>query len=249
MRIKSYAKVNLFLKVYPKKENELLHDIFSFFQLYTKLFDWIKIKESDENEIIYLKNSKTIWIDDCIIHKLLVFLKTNFKIEKKYKIIINKKIPIGSGLGGSSSNAAAVAKYILKNERIKINNINIFVKLGSDIPFFITGFKNALVTKYGGNVKLFKNPKLRYSLYKNNFNSSTKKVYNKVESNYHSAYIQINYLYEKKIRLLENDLEKSFLLEYPIFEKYFIKLSKKFIVKLSGSGSTLILYKRKKYEK
>ena len=57
-------------------------------------------------------------------------------------LAVNKKIPMGSGLGGGSSNAAALITFI--NTFFKLNTSSTYQRsiaksLGADIPFFLTG--------------------------------------------------------------------------------------------------------------
>ena len=58
------------------------------------------------------------------------------------KITIKKKVPISSGLGGGSANAASVLKGICKLFDLNLSNDeleSIAVKIGADVPFFIKG--------------------------------------------------------------------------------------------------------------
>jgi len=63
---------------------------------------------------------------------------TDFDLE----VVVNKNIPIGAGLGGASSNAAATLlalNAIFNNPLSNESLTNIARTLGADIPFFITG--------------------------------------------------------------------------------------------------------------
>jgi len=248
MKIKSYSKVNLFLKVFKNKHVGKIHDIYSFFQIYKKIYDLVEIKESNCNSIKYLSDNKGIKIKNCIVKKTLNYLKKNFEISKKYSIVISKNIPIGSGLGGASSNSATIIKYIFKNELIKNYNISNFIQLGSDIPFFLTNYDNALVTNYGANVEKLNKPKINYKIFISDIKCETKKIYNIFDcitsnkiKNFEN---QLIYLYTGKISRLENDLQEACFLEHPTLKKHYDFFSKKNNVLISGSGSTLIIYEK-----
>ena len=51
--------------------------------------------------------------------------------KKKYKITVNKRVPVFAGLGGGTSNSAFIIKYFLKN---RVNNrlLSIFEKKNWD---------------------------------------------------------------------------------------------------------------------
>ncbi|GIT32011.1 MAG: hypothetical protein Ct9H300mP2_0900 [Candidatus Neomarinimicrobiota bacterium] len=62
-------------------------------------------------------------------------MKLGFSINPK------KRIPPGSGLGGGSSNAAAVLKGVSELYELELTDekYNLFSSLGADVPFFIKG--------------------------------------------------------------------------------------------------------------
>ncbi|MGL5630281.1 MAG: hypothetical protein ACRDCG_00730 [Mycoplasmoidaceae bacterium] len=250
MKFRSYGKINLFLKIMPKEDKKNLHDIYSFFHLYKKIYDYVFIKKSKKDSITYFRDNEMVDIKNCIINKTLKFLRENYNIRNNYSIIIIKKIPLGSGLGGGSSNASILIKYIFKKENIDVSNYNCFYKIGSDIPFFLSSWENALVTNYGKDVVKMKNPKVFFKLKINNIICDTSVVYDKFDkiknNNKKNPKKQLEYLYSGKYSLLENDLQFPCFLIYPLLKDIYNNLNKTSIVKLSGSGSTFILYKKEK---
>ena len=142
MNIKSYAKVNLFLLVKPLNKNDKLHDIKSCFALHKDLYDEITIEKIDDqnDEIIYYSENKNLTISNCLISRTLNVLRENNYIKDHYKIEVKKNIPPSSGLGGGSSNAASVVKFILKtNKKFKPDKklIELLHKISSDMIFFL----------------------------------------------------------------------------------------------------------------
>jgi 4-diphosphocytidyl-2-C-methyl-D-erythritol kinase len=145
MILKAYSKLTLSLKVYKKTKNENKHRIEGVFGLYKKIYDEITItpSTSDQDEINYFYKNKPIKITNCNVKKTLNYLRNNFNIPF-YKCMIYKNIPIGSGIGGSATDCAAVIKYVFKKNKMSINKLNvkdIALNLGSDIPFFLSGHK------------------------------------------------------------------------------------------------------------
>ena len=78
--------------------------------------------------------------EDNLIIKALALIERELEVKIEGYIELEKNIPIGAGLGGGSSDAAATLKslnYIFKSSLSldKINNMA--ASLGSDVPFFV----------------------------------------------------------------------------------------------------------------
>ena len=180
--IKSYSKINLFLKVL-KKNNKGLHNIQSSVIL-LNLHDKINLKNIKKNkdDIRFIgKFKKNINRNKNSISKSLFLLRKHNLIDKKkkYKITVAKKIPVFAGLGGGTSNAVFLIKYFLKN---KIGNklLKVFEEeIGTDFRLF---FSNHSFQK---NLKKILEFKKKYTFFfvlvYPNINSSTKEVYSKVK--------------------------------------------------------------------
>ena len=179
--IKSYSKINLFLKVL-KKTNKGLHNIQSSAML-LELHDKITLKKINKkkDDIKFIGQfKKNINKKTNTISKTLFLLRKYNLIDKKkkYKITINKKIPVFAGLGGGTSNAVFLIKYFLKN---KLNEkfIKILEKeIGSDFRLFF--FKHSFQKNLQKVLKLKKRYTLHFILVYPNINCSTKEIYSKV---------------------------------------------------------------------
>jgi len=99
--------------------------------------------------------------------------------NKRYKIVVNKRIPVFAGLGGGTGNAATIIKYFLKN-KVSSKLLKIFEnKIGSDLRlfFFSHSFQENLE-----KIKSFREKyKFYFLLVYPNIKSSTKEVYSKVK--------------------------------------------------------------------
>jgi 4-diphosphocytidyl-2-C-methyl-D-erythritol kinase len=132
MLIKAYAKINLFLHIIGKKNNGY-HEIQSIFAFCNDLFDVIEIEKSSKLEVVTL--GCDIQGQDNLVYKVCKILN-----NCHYKITINKKIPIGAGLGGGSCDAGFVLKALLPNHPEIMDNLETISSMGSDImPAFFGG--------------------------------------------------------------------------------------------------------------
>ena len=133
----SPAKINLNLKVIKFDKNLQKHKLSSQIAI-IKLHDVIEIKPSNDLSVIYRDtNKKKIFVKNDIIKKTIKYFDKKYKKKSKFNILVDKKIPIGYGIGGGSSNAASILKYLYKF--YKINPKNFFddaPELGSDVLLF-----------------------------------------------------------------------------------------------------------------
>lgn len=154
------AKLNLFLKILNKRPDGY-HNIETVFEKIS-LFDRIVIKENPRNEIIIESNSRRLPLDkNNIIYKSIVLIKEKFKINKGLFVYLDKNIPISAGLGGGSSDAAAVLKGLNKFWKLGLSKddfLDFAGFLGCDVPLFILEDSFLLGRERGD--KLFKIPKV-----------------------------------------------------------------------------------------
>lgn len=247
--MKSFAKINVFLKVVGTRGN--YHEILSRFVLCEQLFDEIYFERSN-SFAIECDNKE---IKENIIQKAIDELKkAGFSNEldeffSSHKIIINKQIPIGAGLGGGSSNAATF--LLMVNDELNLNIkrenlMQIASKIGADVAFFVSGYKAANVSGIGEMIKEFDDEVPNLSIITPNVFCSTPMVYQEFRSNF-LQYIDVNAAKKmqnlKSKELLEiykneelNDLFAPCFKLYPQMNEFMDKF-------LSGSGSSVFSVK------
>ena len=248
-KIRSYAKINLVLNITGKSSS--LHKIESIIA-FVDLHDVILIKRTKSNKHNISFNgkfSRNISKKNTISNLLKILEKKNLLDNKKFRIKINKQIPLKAGLGGGSMNAANILKYFIKKKIIKINKKKIFEiskLVGSDVIFGLKSTNSILTSS--NQVKYFKKCKKFYTLIvKPNFGCSTKEIYSRVRE-FNKSKIKepskkmfdLNYL-----KKMDNSLEKVALLKYPKLKsiKLFLEsLSNPAFVRMTGSGSALVAY-------
>ncbi|MDD4938036.1 MAG: 4-(cytidine 5'-diphospho)-2-C-methyl-D-erythritol kinase [Candidatus Shapirobacteria bacterium] len=141
MIYKSPAKLNLGLSIIKKLNH--YHQVKC---IYTQisLFDYLSIRPIKPDTIkINIKNCPNLPTDNNnLIYQAVNLLKQKFNIKTGVSIKLIKNIPIGSGLGGGSSNAAVVLKALNKIWHLNLSLsklINLAKPLGMDLPFSLVG--------------------------------------------------------------------------------------------------------------
>ncbi|OGF44372.1 MAG: 4-(cytidine 5'-diphospho)-2-C-methyl-D-erythritol kinase [Candidatus Firestonebacteria bacterium RIFOXYA2_FULL_40_8] len=140
MTLKSFAKLNFYLEVKGKRPDGY-HNIKTLFQT-IDLYDELSISKEAEGISITCDHPEIPTGDTNIAYKAAeIFLQEN-KVKSGLHITIKKNIPVTAGLGGGSSNAAAVLSGCKKLFDIKCSDEKLSVlalSLGSDVPFFLKG--------------------------------------------------------------------------------------------------------------
>ncbi|MFN3604202.1 MAG: 4-(cytidine 5'-diphospho)-2-C-methyl-D-erythritol kinase [Leptonema sp. (in: bacteria)] len=259
----SNAKINLYLRVlYKRKDN--YHQIESIFAP-IPIYDIVIIKiENFQNfaqsiddftiktkNVIRLKNKNSFEevsergdIKKNLIYQLLENL-LNRRIQiPKMEIFLEKHIPPGSGVGGASSNAGFLLRFLIKQKFIDFSlGLHIANSIGSDVPFFLY---NTLcyVTGRGEEITPLKNflkERLYGILCLNSYSISTKEAYQKLGKSYksHNSKTNLKLLKKNFLKNMINDFEEvAFQLEPNLkkIQEMFMHTNPKKVL-LTGSGS------------
>ena len=227
LSLKSYAKVNLFLEVLGKRDDGY-HEIESLIQEIS-LCDNILLEDRLRGITILCPNKKVNIPSNHnnLAYKAAKLLIERFDIKKGISIAIDKKIPVGSGLGGGSSNAASVLKGLNQLWNIGLKNAQLQelgAEIGSDVPFFING-KTALVKGRGVKIHTcFTMPKIWLVLAVPNISVSTKWAYGRLDRDLTKNINSANLPRVKKLQVkdimnnLFNRLEEVVFKEYPLIK-------------------------------
>ena len=193
--IQTPAKINLFLKVLNKRKDGY-HNIISGVT-FVNLFDEIEVIEDDKNIIKYHGQFKPSqgYYNDCIIKRLIE--KLIFTRDAKLNINIKKNIPVQSGLGSASSNAAGLIMALTKLNLLDKKNIfndSFFLNFGTDIACFLYN-KNCIIKDNGSTIVPHQYPKYFFLLIKPSIGFSTKEMYSNLDlKNNNKSYIQKDYI-------------------------------------------------------
>ncbi len=190
--IKSPAKINLHLEVIGKREDGF-HELAMIMQN-IDLFDYLEFQINNEGLVKLDSDCNDLSLSsDNLIVKSANLLRKNSKIELGANIFLRKNIPIGAGLAGGSSNAAATLIGLNKLWDLNLDQEtlrSLASTLGSDIPFFIDGgiqlcfgrgeILEKLDSSFEYGVILLKNP---------NVSVSTAETYKKYSNRFCDQYL------------------------------------------------------------
>ena len=136
----SPAKINLFLHI-TSKRSDGYHNLQTIFQL-VDYCDEININYRSDEIIRRISGNENIPQDQDLTIRSATLLKKITGSKGGADIAIVKKIPIGGGLGGGSSNAATVLIALNKLWNLNLPKeelVDIGQNLGADVPLFING--------------------------------------------------------------------------------------------------------------
>jgi 4-diphosphocytidyl-2-C-methyl-D-erythritol kinase len=142
---KAFAKINLSLNIINKRDDGY-HNLNSNV-IFTNIYDTIKIKVlNTNNKNIDLKINGRFKKDlsnqpkQNIVYKAASYFMKKYNIKSDILITLNKNLPVASGIGGGSADAAATLRKLLKlfniNKSMFYKNLYIEIgkELGADIP-------------------------------------------------------------------------------------------------------------------
>lgn len=143
LRVFSPAKLNLYLEIGPLKPS-LYHDIDSIFQSIT-LYDVIEARRAPEG-VLELEGDLLGEPAENLVQKAAAKLLSSGLIPRDRRpgarIRLEKRIPVGSGLGGGSGDAATTLWALSRLWGVNATRDELMplaASLGSDVPFFLLG--------------------------------------------------------------------------------------------------------------
>ena len=215
MTKKSYAKVNIFLKIANKRDD--YHELVSRFVRVKNLFDIVEFKNGNFSEFV-LNGNFGCNTNQNTIYKAYVKLKTLSSNVEKYfkthKVVVTKNIPEFAGLGGGSSNCATfmiMVNDVCNLQLSKDKLASIGATIGADVPFFIYEYDSANVTGIGEIVEKFDEEVLDIMTYTPKVECNTGAIFRSFRDKF---YKQINNAEAKKLLAMKS---------IDILEKYDIK--------------------------
>lgn len=134
------AKLNLFLHITGRREDgyHLLQTLFHFIDISDTLY----FEVTGDGNITLSPSVEGVPDEENIIIKAAKMLQTATGTQKGANIILEKRLPMGGGLGGGSSDAATTLLALNKLWGLELGKsqlMDLGLKLGADVPIFIFG--------------------------------------------------------------------------------------------------------------
>ncbi len=216
MKRKSYAKVNIFLKIAGRRDS--YHELVSRFVLIHSLYDEIEFIKQKCEEFTLVGNFACETKSNTIYKAYKILKEKSTRVEEYFKnhiIKVQKNIPEFAGLGGGSSNCATF--IIMVNEVCTLNLTKnelakIAIIIGADVPFFVYEYDSANVRGIGEIVEKFDEEILDIEVITPQIKCNTKEIFEVFRDKF---YKEIN---KKEEKILVNLKSKQILRKLTIFE-------------------------------
>jgi 4-diphosphocytidyl-2-C-methyl-D-erythritol kinase len=236
------AKINLFLHITGRRADGY-HTLQSVFQL-LDFYDTLYIKITPNNEVKRVRGLDGVPASQCLCALAASALKdaTNCKLGVEY--FIDKKIPMGGGLGGGSSDAATMLLALNHLWQLNLSRtelMQIGLKLGADVPVFIFG-QNAWAEGVGEQLTAIEIPACYYVVLTPQVHVSTAHVFANSALTRDTKPLKIaDFSRDANSAVFKNDLEAVVCKEFPAVASTLNWLNQHGQAKMSGSGASVFV--------
>lgn len=140
MRVLAPAKLNVFLRIVGRRADG--YHLLDSLMVPVSLYDDVRVEvEAGGSEIVVTCTDPTLPCDEAnLAYRAAALLCTETGVRASVMIDLRKHIPAGAGLGGGSSDAAAVLKGLNVALALGLSEARLCTlaaRLGADVPFFI----------------------------------------------------------------------------------------------------------------
>jgi len=138
--VRAYAKINLTLDILSKRADGY-HDLATVMQV-VDLYDTLCLSTTSDNQVQIVCSIPELSNADNLAARAVDLVRQRFGITQGVLIELHKHIPMAAGLGGGSSDAAAVLLALQRWWQLQLASTDLLEmasSLGSDVPFFLTG--------------------------------------------------------------------------------------------------------------
>ncbi len=178
IRVAAPCKINLHLRVLDRRDDSF-HDLESVFQALS-IGDELRFASLKERSICELRMAGSVPLEQNSVFKAVALFRAVTGFDGGLRVDVRKRIPLGSGLGGGSSDAAAALLALDALARTRLDRavlLRMAAELGSDVPFFLRA-GTAFVQGRGERVRdLPTPPGLRVVLVNPGLHSDTREAF------------------------------------------------------------------------
>lgn len=253
MEFTAPAKLNLYLEVIQQQDDGY-HQIETLFERIS-IFDRITVEITGDRTTITCDDPRVPTGEDSLLGRTIrIFKEAAARKDLFFQITLEKNIPISAGLGGGSSDAAALLKGLNSISGSPVDDetlLRLSRQLGADVPFFLSDCSFGIGKGRGDIIqKVETSLDIWHVLVSAPFEISTREIYGKIDAlgltkNRGLDRIISTFLTENSVcgltENLHNDLQTIVLQDFPVLKQVFSELKKAGAegVLLSGSGSTM----------
>ncbi|KZZ59302.1 4-(cytidine 5'-diphospho)-2-C-methyl-D-erythritol kinase [Oleiphilus sp. HI0125] len=232
------AKLNLFLHINGRRPDGY-HELQTVFQL-LDFGDELYFELNSSQAITIKPEFNDIPVEDNLIYQAAKILEPFATNYKGVDITLNKRLPMGGGVGGGSSDAATTLialNYLwqcnLSNEEL----CDLGIQLGADVPVFVNG-KTSWAEGIGEQLSPIKTPDCWYVVLAPEAHISTVKIFSNEVLTRDTPKMRIAPALEgQALNALNNDCEALVKQLYPTVNEAINWLSKYGPTKLTGTGA------------
>lgn len=233
------AKLNLDLRITGRRADGY-HNLESIFCL-IDLCDTVFLKPRNDRAIILHTPTQGVAAEDDLSYRAAALLQQHTQTEQGAEIWLEKRIPMGGGLGGGSSDAATVLmalNHLWQTGLTRQQLIDLGVCLGADVPFFIFG-QSAFAKGIGEKLTEISIPKQWYVVVKPDVHVSTPKIFAH-ERLTRDSKPSIMPTFQT-LQPFQNDMQAVVFEEYPEVWKAYQDLSIYGKALMTGSGACVFI--------
>jgi 4-diphosphocytidyl-2-C-methyl-D-erythritol kinase len=236
------AKLNLFLHVVGRLPDNGYHLLQSVFTL-VDLSDTLRIESTGDGRIERVNDVPGVPADADLAVRAALLLQEATGTSKGARIEVDKRIPMGGGLGGGSSDAATVLLVLNRLWQCGFDPEalgEIGLALGADVPFFVQG-SAAWVEGIGDIIKPFPVPPAWYAIVAPGVSVPTHEIYAAAELTRNTEALKMEDFSAHPQDFLDglrfrNDMEPVALARYPEVREALQWLAQRAKARMTGSG-------------
>lgn len=232
------AKLNLFLHITGRRADgyHLLESIFQLIDAHDTI--WLRVRQ--DGQVIHHNPIENVPAESDLTVRAARLLQGHTQQQLGVDIRVEKRLPMGGGMGGGSSDAATVLLALNRLWSLNLSRqalMTLGLQLGADVPFFIFG-RNALVEGIGEIMTPIETPAAHFVVLHPPVHVPTPAIFGDPELTRDTPSLKVALLEGRADQVeLKNDLEPVAVRKFPQIAECIQWLSQYAPAKMTGSGS------------